>query len=43
MTLRLGSKRPNKLPKCSKAGPRVRAAAMVKSIAMATAGPMVWK
>lgn len=38
-----GSNSPNKLPTVSTAGTRVRAAAMVSTMAMATAGPMVWK
>ncbi len=38
-----GSKRPNRLPTVKIAGPSVIAAAMVNSMLMATAGPMVWK
>ena len=38
-----GSNIPNRLPTARIAGPRVIAAAMVNSMVMATAGPMVWK
>jgi len=40
---RFGSKSPKRLPTVKMAGPNVSAAEMVNSMAMATAGPMVWK
>ena len=43
LTSRLGSKSPKRLPTVNRAGPSVSAAAMVNSMPMATAGPMVWK
>ena len=39
----LGSNIPNRLPTVKIAGPSVIAAAMVNSMVIATAGPMVWK
>ena len=39
----LGSMSPKRLPNVNRAGPSVSAAAMVNSMVMATAGPMVWK
>lgn len=43
LVLVLGSNIPNRLPTVRTAGPSVIAAAMVNSIVIATAGPMVWK
>ena len=43
LAFRLGSKSPKRLPTVKRAGPSVSAAAMVNSMVMATAGPMVWK
>ena len=43
LTIRFGSKSPKRLPTVRMAGPSVSAAAMVNSMLIATAGPMVWK
>ena len=43
LTCCLGSNIPKRLPSVKIAGPSVIAAAMVNSMVIATAGPMVWK